>query len=356
MKNVISLLMIALLLFLVGTSFAANTANIVLKNFKVSGGIYTMEVWVQNTTAVSPSAVTHVEFNIVNYGVMSDLSDFPTVAFEPRYNNGSGWVPRSTFNPGSGVTYSFYQDGFTPVIPSSTLEKVCTVTFTIQNPGATASIKWATNGGYWGGNGFDGGYNGCRGYINSTASGYLDVEPLPIQLSSFKASTLSSNIVTLTWTTASETNNYGFNVQRNGANIAFIHGHGTTLEQHSYSYTDYPGPGKYQYRLQQLDLNGTATLSESILMDVAGKFALNPNYPNPFNPSTQIGFSVTKEGPVSLRIYDVLGREVATLVNENRKPGQYTESFNGSQIASGVYVYVLQSSEGQLTGRMMMLK
>ena len=89
--------------------------------------------------------------------------------------------------------------------------------------------------------------------------------PLPIQLASFKAATLASNGVTLTWTTASETNNYGFEVQRNGAKIAFIQGHGTTLQSHSYSYSDIPSPGKYQYRLKQIDLNGTATLSESVI-------------------------------------------------------------------------------------------
>jgi hypothetical protein len=85
-------------------------------------------------------------------------------------------------------------------------------------------------------------------------------------------------------------------------------------------------------------------------------FALKPNFPNPFNPSTRISFAITKEGPVSLRVYDVLGREVATLVNQNRRPGEYTEEFNGNQMASGVYVYVLRSAEGQLVGRMMLLK
>ena len=83
---------------------------------------------------------------------------------------------------------------------------------------------------------------------------------------------------------------------------------------------------------------------------------LEQNYPNPFNPSTRIGFSITKDGPVSLRVYDILGREVAALVNENRKAGQYTEQFEGSRLASGVYMYVLKSSEGQLVGRMMLLK
>ena len=182
--------------------------------------------------------------------------------------------------------------------------------------------------------------------------------PLPIQLASFRAATLTGSGVTLTWTTFSETNNYGFYVQRNGVNIKFIAGHGTTLDQHTYSHTDNPSAGRYQYRLKQVDLDGTATLSTSVVIDVSApvKFALNQNYPNPFNPSTQIAFSVAKEGPVSLRVYDIVGREVGTLVNENRKPGEYTERFDGNQMASGVYVYVLRSSEGQLTGRMMMLK
>ncbi len=88
----------------------------------------------------------------------------------------------------------------------------------------------------------------------------------------------------------------------------------------------------------------------------SSSFALKQNYPNPFNPSTQISFSIAKEGPVSLRAYDMLGREVATLVNENRKAGQYTVRFSGNQLASGVYVYVLRTSEGQLAGRMMLLR
>jgi hypothetical protein len=90
--------------------------------------------------------------------------------------------------------------------------------------------------------------------------------------------------------------------------------------------------------------------------NVTSTLALRQNYPNPFNPSTQISFSLAKEGAVSLRAYDMLGREVATLVNENRKAGQYTERFNANQLASGVYIYVLRTSEGQLAGRMMLLR
>ena len=201
-------------------------------------------------------------------------------------------------------------------------------------------------------------YHGQFDTYLATANVLLVDDPLPIQLASFKASTLNSNGVSLTWKTVSETNNYGFEVQRSGVKIAFIAGGGTTIEQHTYSYTDNPSPGQYQYRLKQVDLDGTATLSESVGVDVTApqKFALEQSYPNPFNPSTQISFSVSKEGPVTLRIYDILGREVSTLVNEIRKPGKYTESFSGIQMASGVYVYVLRTSEGQLTGRMVLSK
>ncbi len=90
--------------------------------------------------------------------------------------------------------------------------------------------------------------------------------------------------------------------------------------------------------------------------DAPSAYALRQNYPNPFNPSTQISFTMAKEGAVSLRVYDVLGREVATILNENRRPGTYTEEFNGGCLASGVYMYVLRTSEGQLAGRMTLLK
>jgi hypothetical protein len=176
---------------------------------------------------------------------------------------------------------------------------------------------------------------------------------LPIQLAAFKVTG-----TTLSWTTLSETNNYGFYVRRDGADIAFIAGHGTTLQSHTYSYTDCPLPGQHQYQLKQVDLDGTTALSESLGLDIIPptKFALTQNYPNPFNPSTQIAFSITKDGPVSLKVYDILGREITTLLNDNRKAGEYAERFDGRRVASGVYVYVLRSSEGQLTSKMILSK
>lgn len=192
----------------------------------------------------------------------------------------------------------------------------------------------------------------------------LTSSPLPIQLASFTAQRYSTNSMQLMWTTVSEVNNYGFYVQVSSnktewTNVgAFVPGHGTTLTPQKYSVTLPMANGSWWVRLKQIDLDGTTTTSDAQLIELASpvRFALERNYPNPFNPSTTMSFAITKEGPVSLRVYDILGREVATLVNENRKPGQYTEQFNGNQVASGVYVYVLKSSEGQLTSRMILSK
>jgi len=109
------------------------------------------------------------------------------------------------------------------------------------------------------------------------------------------------------------------------------------------------------FSLHRADLEVITSVAESA-PERSSSFALEHNYPNPFNPSTQIAFTTTKEGPVSLRVYDILGREVAVLFNGNRNPGHYTERFDGGRVASGVYIYVLRSSEGQRSGRMVLSK
>jgi hypothetical protein len=116
--------------------------------------------------------------------------------------------------------------------------------------------------------------------------------------------------------------------------------------------------GSWWVRLKQIDLDGAATMSDAQLIAIAPpvKFALNQNFPSPFNRSTQISFSTTMEGPVTLRVYDIPGREVATSVNENRKPGEHIERFDGTRFASGVYMYVPQSADGRLTRRMVLSK
>ncbi len=181
---------------------------------------------------------------------------------------------------------------------------------------------------------------------------YIDVTfiPVPVELTSFTASA-STGLVELSWITATETNNQGFEVQRsNGSNfetIAFINGHGTTTEPQAYSYSDRSvNVGLYNYRLKQIDFDGTFEYSNVIEADVPApvEFALDQNYPNPFNPNTQIAFRLAVDSKVSLKVFDILGQEVATLANTNFVAGAHTVNFDASALNSGVYLYRLEAT------------
>jgi hypothetical protein len=194
--------------------------------------------------------------------------------------------------------------------------------------------------------------------------------PLPIQLKSFSASLLTSGQVRLDWTTLSETNNYGFEVEKSTARESgfrkispLIPGHQTTVTPNSYAYLDDSNtPGRF-YRLKQIDLDHSARFSEAIEVgatDVAGelplRFDLGQNYPNPFNPATRIDFALKRSEFVTLKVYDFLGREVAVLVNEIRPAGAYSVPFFANGLASGVYVYRLQAGTLSLSRTMTVIK
>ncbi len=178
---------------------------------------------------------------------------------------------------------------------------------------------------------------------------YLLRDIVPVELTSFSAAVVG-NSVNLNWTTATETNNQGFEVQRsNGGEfrtIGFVDGHGTTTEPKAYSFTDSKlANGEYTYRLKQVDFDGTFTYSTEVSVEVELplEYSLEQNYPNPFNPSTTIKFSIAKDGFVKLVIYNMLGEEVTALVNGVQKAGRYEVTFDGSKLASGVYVYRLEA-------------
>ena len=175
-------------------------------------------------------------------------------------------------------------------------------------------------------------------------------DPVPAELTSFTANA-SEGLVELSWITATETNNLGFEVQRsNGGEyetLAFVEGHGTTTEVQAYSYSDRNvNDGTYSYRLKQVDYDGTFEYSNVVEVDVTAPkvFALEQNYPNPFNPSTKISYRLAVDSKVSLKVFDILGQEVATLVNGNLVAGSHTATFNAANINSGVYMYRLEAT------------
>jgi hypothetical protein len=186
---------------------------------------------------------------------------------------------------------------------------------------------------------------------------------IPVELTSFAAS-VNGNTVNLNWTTATETNNSGFEVQRKTSNsvwttIGFVSGFGTTTEVKSYSFTDKDlSVGNYSYRLKQIDYDGTYEIYSVIKVDVNAPaiFSLDQNYPNPFNPSTLIKYSVAQDGFVNVSIFNLLGEKVATLVNSNMKAGSYELSFNASQLSSGVYFYSIEAGDFKAVRKMMLMK
>jgi hypothetical protein len=173
---------------------------------------------------------------------------------------------------------------------------------------------------------------------------------VPVELTSFAASVSDGN-VTLNWSTATETNNMGFDVERSSGNgfekIGFVAGFGTSTEIHNYSYVDGSlKSGTYTYRLKQVDYDGTSEYTESVEADVIAPdvFALEQNYPNPFNPSTTINFSLAADSKVSLTVFDILGQEVANLINGNVAAGSHEINFNASNVNSGVYFYRIDAT------------
>ena len=204
-----------------------------------------------------------------------------------------------------------------------------------------------------------------------TADGiYLDnikvttYNAVPVELISFYAD-CSGNSISLNWTTASEINNEGFEVQRNigGSDewevIGFVKGAGTSTEAVNYSIEDKnPLSGKSFYRLKQIDFNGTYKIYNAVEVSFVPVFtySLQQNYPNPFNPATSIKFSIAKTEHVILKVYDILGNEVATLVNDIREPGDYSLSFNGNKLSSGIYIYKLTAGTFSAVKKMILTK
>ena len=190
---------------------------------------------------------------------------------------------------------------------------------------------------------------------------------VPVELASFTYSVTNNN-VTLTWQTATETNNQGFQIERRKTqdersgewiNIGFLNGSGTTTEPQSYSFVDENlSAGKYQYRLKQIDFDGTYEYSNTIEVEINSptKFSLEQNYPNPFNPSTSIQYAISSRQFVTLKVYDVLGKEVATLVNKEKPAGMYNVQFTMSNLSSGVYYYELRARDFVETKKMVLMK
>lgn len=288
------------------------------------------------------------EFNEVDITVwdLNDRSTWDLVV--PSWETISNATVHNLFIEGNLAHISYYGDGYVVLDVSDPLNLV-------QVGDYNTSSMW-----------------GCYPYLPSGITICSDINEglyvfqytgtVPVELTSFQAEVTGQQI-NLLWTTATEKNNFGFEIQRKLNSefhtIAFVDGNGTTTESRNYSFIDNNlNPGIYTYRLKQIDYDGSSNYSEEISAEVLSPFdfALNQNYPNPFNPTTKISFSIPSDQFISLKIFNALGQEVYTLAEDNYPAGSYTLDFDASDLTSGVYIARLKGDQISQTIKMSLLK
>ena len=254
---------------------------------------------------------------------------------------------------------------FIPPIASSqsTVEYQTNAAIEVQTGADVSADNIITNSNYSGGGTFNGG-------------------PLPVTMAGMSVQA-AKNTATISWSTASETENFGFEVERRmvsgsefqvpgpetfnlkpeteWTSVGFVPGAGTSSSPRDYSFVDQQvSPGRYAYRIKQIDHNGTFAYTAAVEVEVGlapKEFTLSQNYPNPFNPTTTIEFTLPEDGHVALRMYDVTGRELMTLLDEEKNAGYYHQAtIDASPFGSGSYFLRLEFGGQQLTRRIVLVK
>ena len=338
-----------------------------------NGGNFDVKVQIAGSQ-VFKLATSNITFNF-NYPALSS----PTLLIQHHYDNNDNlaYSDMGLGNPLDGVVsinITFNQNDAslaTDVPLSPTWQDVATIRFTINDNSQTSGMTFRSASAPQ--NPMN--VNKCTGSgvtyqtmpLNGGTWNSLDV-PLPVELSSFTA-LVNQNVVNLKWQTATEVNNYGFEIQRKVGSIesgvgswekvGFVKGNGNSNSPKDYNFTDknLTGGPKFSYRLKQLDNDGTFTYSDKVEVEVTPKqFTLYQNYPNPFNPSTNIKFDLPEAVKVKINIYNILGENVATLLNETMEAGFHQITFNGSALSSGTYIYRIEAGNFVQTKKMLLMK
>ena len=209
------------------------------------------------------------------------------------------------------------------------------------------------------------------GTWNNNDTQHLDLMnqgEIPVELSSFRAES-KNNSVNLFWTTVSESNNFGFEVQRSRNDnffnkIAFRNGHGTTNSPQTYNYSDTNlQSGKYFYRLKQIDTDGAFTFSPTLEVNLSfpQTFQLFQNYPNPFNPATNISYLISEQSNIKITIYNSSGQKIKTLVNGIKSAGDHSIVWNGrnksgNTVSNGIYIYKMSAENFSVSKKLIFMK
>jgi len=341
---------------------------------------------IRNPNNTSLSSLHYLAIDPVNNTVLKDLAMgddehfffYPALAVD-KYNNVIISYSRSSVNEYAGGFFTLIpeQSG----VPTSSIKlKEGNAYFNRDN--GTGKSRWGDYSGAWIDPVDSASFWICTEYVEAlntwgTWIGEVKYDNvIPVELASFDAKTENGNVV-LNWEVSSELNNYGYIINCGISadslyQIGFVEWNGTTTEKQFYSFTDKEvNNGLNHYKLMQIDYDGSKNVLAQLAINVNGipkSLALSQNYPNPFNPSTKIKYSIPSvplwqaqsDITISIKIYDLLGKEVATLVNETKPAGEYEVEFQSAvgsrQLASGIYYYQLRAGDYIETKKMVLLR
>lgn len=321
------------------------------------GGIYAHSGWL---TEDKRYFIGCEEFNVRDITVW-DLQDRSTWSLVvPSFQTASNTPVHNVFVKGNYAHVAYYKDGYVVLDISDPTNP------SIAGFYDTYPSNAGTYAGVWGAYPF---FPSGAVIASDMSTGLyifsFNGDPyIPVELTAFSAM-VTANGVTLSWTTATELNNYGFEIERKNSDsefytIGFVEGNGTTTESKNYSYADNSlnQSGIYYYRLKQVDNDGSYDYSNEIKVDFIqpNDFVLKQNYPNPFNPLTTIEFAIGQTSFVKLEVYNSLGEKVADLLNEPKEQGSYKINFNSDNLSSGIYFAKLEAGSNIKTIKMSLMK
>jgi hypothetical protein len=361
---------------LVGYAVQSQTLTFLLRNGQVvAGPKFQFEVWLKSSDGTSRmgSILVYNNYSTTAFGSSVVAGGRVTVAKNAAIFGTSYGQNASNDNTANRFAYSWTYIGAAGsgvVIPSAG-DGALAFTVQINIAAISSHAALSLEGSLMNGEQYKDDEATVWPIIDATS--ILD-EPLPIQLASFTAMVISSSRVRLEWRTLSETNNYGFEVQKSQDSItnfqpipnSFLPGHGTTNEPHEYSFADSVAVvGRWYYRLKQIDLDGTVHYSDAIRVNLTTAveehqlptaYGLLQNYPNPFNPTTTIRYDLPAPVHVTIKVYTVIGEEVATLVDKVQDAGFKFLTFATDRLASGMYFYRMTAGSFTEVKRMLVLK